>query len=467
MPGLYASLNNTVKALSAHSRAIEIAGKNLANVNNPAYARQRVIYGDRGTIQTPEGTESLGLEARSIQQLRDALLDKQVAREISLKTSFETEQQAYQRAQAALGQNIDRTTDSTGSATGVGAAIDDFFNSFETLAARPTDQGERQVLLQKGSILTDRLRQADNRLAQMQTNIDLGIASNVTEANRLLTAIADLNKQIGRFELNVPSSAVDLRDQRQARIEELAAILPVDTRDMGNGQLQVVVKDSSNADIIIVDQSAVNGTVAFTGTGLTAGLPATGVALSAGSIYGALSARNGAVQSLRSSLDLLARQFVTSVNGAYNPTAGTGDFFNATGLTAATIALQSGLTASSIKSSDGGAAGDNSIATAVALLASQKFSTSGGDSIDGTFSQYYSNTVSNLGQALNSANAKVADQTNIERLVRQQRESISSVSLDEEMADLVRFQRAFQASSRVFTVIDDLLDVVVNRLGRG
>ena len=465
MSGLYSSLNNTVKALGAQSRAIEIAGKNLANVNNPSYARQRVIFGDRGTVQTPQGAESLGLEAMGIQQLRDKLLDKQVMRETALKSSFESEQQNLQRAQAALSQGVS-STNASSSGSGVAGALDDLFNAFQSLAARPTDAGERQVLLQKAAILTDRLHQADGSLSQVQSDIDTVITGNVGDANRLLGSIAALNRQIGQYESTNPGAAVDLRDQRQAQLEKLAAILPVDAREDSSGQVQVVVKDATNADIVLVDKATVNGTVAFTGTGLTAGSPATAVALSSGSIYGGLTARDGAVQTLRSNLDLLARQLVTSVNAAYNPTAATGDFFTAAGTTAATISLQSGLTATNLKASDGGAAGDNSIATAVASLASQKFSTGSGDAIDGTYSQFFSTTVSNLGQALSSANARVDDQTNIAQLVQQQRDSLSSVSLAEEMSDLMRFQRAFQASSRVFTVLDDLLDTVVNRLGQ-
>jgi flagellar hook-associated protein 1 FlgK len=80
MAGLYASINATVQALSAHSRSIEITGKNLGNVNNTDYARQRVIYGDRGTVLTPQGAESLGLEALGVEQIRDGLLDRQVVR---------------------------------------------------------------------------------------------------------------------------------------------------------------------------------------------------------------------------------------------------------------------------------------------------------------------------------------------------------------------------------------------------
>jgi flagellar hook-associated protein 1 FlgK len=471
MAGLYASINSTVQALSAHSRSIEITGKNLGNVNNTDYSRQRVIYGDRGTVLTPQGAESLGLEALGVEQIRDALLDRQVVREIALKASYEGEQSGYQRAQASLGQNIDRSTsasDATAAgAAGLAGAIDDFFNAFQSFAARPTDDGERQTLIQKAAILTDRFQQADDRIAQVQADLDIEIATDVGEINELLAAIAELNSQIGRFEINAPGSAVDLRDQRQARIEELASRLPVEIRDTGTSQVQIVAKDGSGNDVVLVNLATVQGTVAFNGTQITAGIPATALGLSGGSIHGMLTARDGAIQTLRDDLDALASQLVTSVNAAYNPSGTTGNFFDPAGLAAASINLVSTLTAQNLKASDGGAAGDNTIARAIAALANTKFTTAGGDDIDGSFSSHFARTVSKLGQALASANSKADDQTNIERLVRSQRDSVSGVSLDEEMANLMKFQRAFQASSRVFTVLDDLLDVVVNQLGRG
>ncbi len=469
MSGLYSSINASVKAMTAHSRAIEIAGKNLANVNNPTYARQRVIYGDRGTVVTPTGAESLGLEALAVQQLRESLLDRQVMREIGLKSSFEAEQRGYQRAQAGLGQGIDRAAGAAQASglgdSGLAGAIDGFFNAFHGLAARPTDDGERQTLLQKAGILTDRFRLADTRLAQTQTDLDAEVNNDVAEVNRLLTTIAELNGQIGRFETNAPGTAIDLRDQRQARLEELAAKIPVEVRDTASGQVQIVAKDGGGADILLVDRTSVPGPVAFNGTQITGGSPSTAIALSSGSIKGALTARDGAIQTLRDDLDKLAQQFVTSVNAAYNPTGTTGDFFNAGGVTAGTIGVVSTITAATLKTSDGGPAGDNSVALAVAQLATTAFSVAGGDQIDGSFSGFFSKTVSKLGQALAGANSRVDDQSNIERLIRSQRDSVSGVSLDEEVADLMKFQRAFQASSRVFNVLDDLLDLVVNRLG--
>jgi flagellar hook-associated protein 1 FlgK len=474
MAGLFTTLNSSVMALNAHSRAIETAGKNLANVNNSSYARQRVVYGDRGTVITPEGAQSLGLEVLGIQSVRDALIDKQLMREIGLLSSYEAQQTAYQRAQAGLGQSIDGTTSvsasGSGASGGLSAALDDFFNAFQAVAAAPTDIGARQSLMQKAQILTDRFNETDSRITQVQSDIDTQIGSDVTNTNNLLSTIADLNAQIARVEIGHPGGAVDLRDQRQARLEELAAKLPIDVADTSDGQTIVSVKDGSGAAIVLVDHSSVTGPVTFTGTGLTAGATPTAVDLTRGSIYGALQARDTGVQGLRDNLDLLAQQLVTAVNGVYNPTATVGsDFFDPAGTTAGTIALQSGLTASGLVAGTSGAAGDNSIALAIANLATHAFSTTGtpADAIDGTLGQFYTSSASNFGQALSTANARVSDQTNVTNLVRGQRDAVSGVSLDEEMADLVKFQRAFQASSRVFSVVDDLLDTVVNRLGVG
>ena len=136
MSGLFSTLHASVQALNAQSRGLETAGKNLANVNNPNYARQRVLFGDRGTVMLPDGAQSLGLEALGIQQVRDALLDQQVLREVSLSAAISTEQKGYQRAQASLGESITSASAVSGAAnaTGLGAALSDFFNAFQSFA---------------------------------------------------------------------------------------------------------------------------------------------------------------------------------------------------------------------------------------------------------------------------------------------------------------------------------------------
>ena len=469
MSGLFASLSASVQALTAQSRALEISGKNLANVNNASYARQRIQFGDLGTVQTAQGPESMGLQALSVQQLRDALLDKQVMSESSLSSYYTTLQSAYQRAQASLGQTVSSSTAANASSTtdsGIGAALSDVFNAFQSFAASPTDTGLRQALLQKTSILSDRLQLTDSRLAQVQTDLNTQIAGDVTSTNGLLQQVADLNGQIGRFELGHPGSAVDLRDQRQAILEQLASKLPITSTEGPGGQVQVSAKDASGTPVVLVNLTSVTGPVTFSGTSFSAGSPATVLAPASGSMQGALAARDGAVQTLRNNLDQLAHQLVTSVNAAYNPTGTTGNFFDASGTTAATFRLDASVTATNLKASDGGAAGDNTVAQAIAQLANQQFSTASGDHIDGSFSGFYATSVGRIGQALAGAKSSVTTQSGVDQLVRSQRDSVSGVSLDEELANLQKYQRAFQASSRVFTIVDNLLDNVVNSLGR-
>jgi len=471
MSGLFGELNNTVKALTASSRSLELAGRNLANVNNASYSRQRVVYGDRGSVQTDIGVQSLGVEAIGIQQIRDSLLDAQVVRESSLQASYTAEQSAYQNAQANLGQSVDRsgavsTTGSTGSTNGIAQALSDFFNSFQSFAASPTDVGERQALVQKTGILTDGLNEADQRLTQLQSDLTSQAKSDVNDVNSTLSSIAELNGQIGRAEINQPGAAVDLRDQRQALVEHLATKISIETKADPSfaGEIQVYARDASNNPVQLINLATTTGPVTLSGSVISAGSPSTAIVLKGGSISGTLTARDGAVATLRTNLDKLSKQLVTTVNATYNPTGTTGNFFNAAGLTAGTIAVDSTLTATNLKASDGGAAGDNTIAQAVANLASHTFATPA-DSIDGTFGQYYSKTVTDLGQALTTATAHVTSQTSIATLVKSQRDSVSGVSLDEEMADLIKYQRAFQASSRIISILDQLLDTVVNRLG--
>ena len=467
---LFSSLSSGASALDAQSYALQIAGKNLANVNNTNYARERVVFGTGGMVQTAVGAVSFDLQAKSVTQLRGAFLDQQVSKEVSISSALQAEQQAMQRAEASLGESVSSTSDTSSTSaagTGLSAQLASFFNSFQSLAANPTDVGERQTLLQNSAILADKFQQTDTRLAQVQTDLDSQVKSDVSDTNTLLTTIAGLNGQIARFEANQPGSAVDLRDQREQAVEQLAAKISFETRPAtnGSGQIQVVAKDANGADVVLVDGVSVTNSVAFNGTALTAGTAATALGLDGGSIKGAIDARDGGIQSLRESLDSLANQLVTSVNAAYNPTGLTRNFFTAGGITAGTVSLDPSLTVANLKASDGGAAGDNTIALAVSNLANQSFSTAAGDAIDGTMTQFYSGTISSFGQDLAGLKSRVDNQTTVENLVRTQRDSVSGVNLDEETTDLMKYQRSFQATSHFISVIDGLLDLVVNRLG--
>ncbi|HEY1763285.1 MAG TPA: flagellar hook-associated protein FlgK [Opitutaceae bacterium] len=471
MPGLFTTLANTAQALQAQSVALGITSKNIANVNNPNYARQYVVFGNKGEVMTPQGEETLGLQALTVQQYTDPLLNQQVITQLGLTANDSSLQSWLQQAQASLGQNLTNastspsSTSTTTGDSGIAATLDNLINSFQALAAQPSDSGTRQSLIQQATTLTQTFQTVDGNLAQVQANSTSQISTDVTTANTLLSNIATINTQIAAAEANQPGSAVDLRDSREADLEQLAGIIPINVTEQSNGEDTVTTPDTSGNPVVLVQKGVAQGSLNYSAGVLTGGASATALGLGAGSIQGSITASTGPIQTLRNSLDSLADELVTAVNTAYNPTSAPGgDFFDPTKTTAGTISLASGLNATTLVAGSG-PAGDNSIAVAVAALANKTFSTSSGDSIDGTFSSYYASTVGSFGQSLATATTNLDDNQNIQTLFENQRSSISGVNMDEEMSNLVQFQQAYVASSETFNIINTLLGNEIQELG--
>lgn len=105
------------------------------------------------------------------------------------------------------------------------------------------------------------------------------------------------------------------------------------------------------------------------------------------------------------------------------------------------------------------------MALAVAAIGAHSFSSENGDAINGTLHGAIADMVSGTGASLRRTNEALEDQQVVARLLASQRASYSGVSLDEEMADLMKFQRAFQASARVMNTVDSMLELIVTRLG--
>jgi flagellar hook-associated protein 1 FlgK len=312
--------------------------------------------------------------------------------------------------------------------------------------------------------LTTQFNQIDQRLDDLKSSLDRSVQDDVASANQLLSDIAKLNDQINTTETSANGVANDLRDLRQQKIEDLAKFIKIDVTTGAHG----------SADISIAGTTMVSGQqVAETlqtydaGGGqilVRAATSATPLTLTGGSVQGTIDARDGAVASLRASVNALASQIIAEVNAVhaagFSMTGSTGaNFF--TGSNASDIHINGALLNDpSLLQVSGvaGAVGDNQVALALAQLADKKLPALSGQ----TFVQGYGQSVAALGQSLSSVNAQLSDQQVVENMLLQQRSSISGVSLDEEMTDLTKFQKAFAASARLITTVDEMLDTVVN-----
>jgi flagellar hook-associated protein 1 FlgK len=191
------------------------------------------------------------------------------------------------------------------------------------------------------------------------------------------------------------------------------------------------------------------------------------VTLAKGSIKGTLDARDSELTTLVGDLDTLASELINQVNTLHSPGialdgASTGEVFfsgsNASDISLNTVLRQD---PSRIQASATGDPGDNGVALALAKLANQPQT----GLANLRFVERYNQTIANLGQALSNTNTQIQDQDAVNRMLLRQRDSIGGVSIDEEMSNMVVFQRAFQASARMISTLDELLQSVIN-LGR-
>lgn len=470
MPGLFGTLNLGARALQTQRTGVEIAGQNLANVNNPAYARQRVAISTSTAVDSGIGPQGTGSEAVRIVQIRSALIDGQIVSEGSVRGSLEAQQAGLQHAQASLGEVLDQIS---GGASGTGAGstghgisggLSDLFGSFQTLSGDPRTLATRQSVISRAGDLTDRLREVDRRLGGVLDSLDQSVQTDVNSANALLEDVAQLNAQITRAEAAGNGQANDLRDSRQQKLEELGKFARIDVREGDSGALTVSIAGTT----FVEGGETVEGLEAYRPDNagrLFLRASESGVALTptGGSIQGAMDARDGAVTSLRRDINSMAATLITRVNEVYQQgvdlNGGTGAVFFE-GTNAGDIRVSAPLVADPSKlqiSGVAGAAGNNAIALALVRLGHDPVDELGNQ----TFIQRHGQTVSALGEALSSVNASLEDQNIVGAMLQKQRDSVSGVSLDEEMTDLTRYQKAFAASARLITVVDQMLDDVI------
>ncbi|MFA6545367.1 MAG: flagellar hook-associated protein FlgK [Limisphaerales bacterium] len=471
MLGLFGALNMGTRALQTQRQGVEVAGHNLANVNNPVYARQRISISSTSGPDANLGSQGAGADVASIQRLRSQVLDNQIVAEDSVQGSLNAQQKALEYAQADMGQQIDRLAsgaEGASAAQGVGGAhslssgLSELFSAFQSLSTDPSSVTERQVVVMKAANLATQFSQADDRLARLSASLDDSVKTDVSSANELLSEIARLNDLIRKSELNLPGSANDLRDTRQMKIESLAGLVKVDAAEDASGMSisingTTMLTGSTVLETLATYQPATGGLLVQTASG-------TPLALTGGSIEGTITARDGAIASLHKDVNDLASVLITEVNALHQPgfslSGSTGAKFF-TGSNATDIQVNSTIAANPTLiqvAGVAGAAGDNTVAVALGQLSTRTHPALNGQ----TLNEYYASSIASIGQSLSTLDNQVADQNVVDQMLSQQRDSVSGVSLDEEMTDMVRFQKAFEASARLISTISDMLDIVVN-----
>jgi flagellar hook-associated protein 1 len=451
-------------SLAIQQEEMTISGQNLANVNNPAYADETLDVSEATPLQTPIGEEGTGAQMTGISESRNPLLDSQIQAEASVTGSLNAQQSNLQNAESYLDEQITSTSSSVtpDSPNGLAANLSNLFDSFQSLSTDPSNISSRQTAVESAQQVAAQFNQVSTQLSTVQGDLNTSVQNDVASANQDLSSIASLNQQIVEAQAS-GGSADQLVDQREQTLESLAGLANISTTAQANGAVNVSIGgvpmvsgvnvadslqtyDSGNGNLLVQDQ---NG-----------GQPIT---LTGGSIEGEITARDGALASLQSGLNTLASQLITQVNtiysAGYDLNGNTGqDLF--TGTNASNIGVNSNVVTDPSQfqaSGTAGAAGNNTVALALAQLGNQNVTGLNNQ----TFSANYAQTVSNLGNSISSVNDQLNNSQAVTQMLTNDRASASGVSLDGEMTNLIQYQKAYEASAELITTLNEMLQTVV------
>lgn len=497
MVNLNASLYTGFSGIQSAQTGLNVIGNNIANINTVGYSRQSVLTVERGVSRTGNIVIGSGSTVDMISSARETLTDNLLTRQ--------TGRHAYQE-QLASGLNELEALMAESDNTGIASALSDFFSSVEAATLRPGDIGTRQELLSQADALASEIRSRDGDLFDQQQLVNQDLADLVAQVNEITLRIESLNRKIA----GQVDPAQDLIDQRYAEINRLSELVGVETHTLSNNMIQVNLAGPNTILIgrelrntLEVAPNAGNGgfydiVVDTKGTDTVVTSQITG-----GKLGAKLRLRDTEIQGVRDKLDLLAAGLIiqtntvhqtgTDLNGNTNLRFFDPDNTTVLGATAigtidpdryrgiaGSIRLSSDLEdplnpgvfdPTRVALSATGSVGDNGVARAMANLRTNTslvdLDRDGDPSNDGsvTFEKFHNLTLSDLGRSTRNGNDGLDTQTALLEQANERREQVSGVSLDEEALNLSQFQRAFEASSRYLSVVNQLTAEILSRLG--
>lgn len=469
--------------LFTSERALNITGHNISNLNTPGYVRQQAIIAD-AHYQVVQGKDRLfqygiGSNVQQIRQIRNRFLDIMYRKESMSFGYWEARLKTVQDLEAILGDPIGE---------GLQGIMNQFWDSWQELSKEPESLTIRAIVRQRAETLVNTINHIGEQLDKLQKDLVAEISVRISEINKITSEIAKLNATIYKYE-STGGTANDFRDQRNILADRLARLANADIEETAEGQFYVtiggysVVNREKSRELYMETSAGGISLPTVKISGLEVVLP-----LESGTLKGLMDSIDRAgetgdditssiisVCKTREMLNTLVGTMAEKINDlhksgkTFKQPPGDGDNFfvpinDGNPIALGNIKLNSNLEdLNNIVASASGKSGDNIIALQIANLRHEPLiaDETGMLSMD----EYYQTIISKIGQCGMQALSVVENQDNLLRAAETKRDALSGVSLDEELTHMMRFKFAYDASSRAFNVIDELVKTIIERMG--
>ncbi|XQY91518.1 flagellar hook-associated protein FlgK [Metabacillus sp. HB246100] len=522
MTSTFFGLEIAKRGMFTQQSALSTTAHNIANANTPGYTRQRVNF-----VQTEAyppvsknspvipGQLGTGVEAGTVERVRESFLDVQYRNENNKVGYWENRANALEKMEEIMNEP---------SETGLSVTMDRFWQSLQDLALDPTNAGARSVVRERGIALAETFNYLSSSLTSVQSDLKNELNVSIKEINSLATQINNINKQISQIEPHgyIPN---DLYDERDRLIDQLSTLTNIKvTYTPSGGNPSKIAEGSVTIELLDeLDNTTSLGTlvdgIAKTTNSMQVGYHTTNglvenISIGANTIdimnfnntgkisslidsYGytfdntGTQVEQGVYPEMLLKLDTMAYEFATRFNEehqkGYNITdykAGSKvkniDFFTPlAGLVPAPPASPKGAAGLISISKDIEDSTDN---IAAALLDSSGNITIGNSQnainlanvktslfVIGTetttLQNYFEGIIGGMAVDTQEAERLTINSQTLRDAVDTRRQSVSAVSLDEEMTNMIQFQHAYNASARMITLQDEVLDRIINGMG--
>lgn len=455
MYSTFLGLETARRGLATARNGMDVTGHNVANASTTGYTRQRAdqVASDPYTVPSlgkpvTAGQLGTGVTVEQIERIRDNFLDGQIRTETSKLGNWQAQNDALSEIETIFTEPSDN---------GLSTLMSNFFSSWQELSKNAESSPLRTTVVQNAVSLANGFKHTYTQLETVKDNLNQLMTIDINDINSKAQQIADLNTQI----VNIKAAGDqpnDLMDKRDLLLDDLSKLTNYTVTDHGNGSISIDIGSFNLVDGLTQSVGS------FSSTDLT------------NVTDGALNGINQALtklQSYEADLNTLAANLIKTVNDAHtggidlNGNAGE-IFFGSNASTASTDAsdiavnpdIQNDVNLVAAADSSDPSPGNGTNALAIADLQSTLIS--GLSNV--TFSDYYKNLIARLGVDSQESDRMVSNQQALVDQLTNRKDSISGVSLDEEMTNLMQYQYAYQGAARVVTILDSMLDTLINKM---
>jgi flagellar hook-associated protein 1 FlgK len=469
--GIQHLLNVGSESLVNSRLGIEVTGHNISNAQTPGFSRQRTEMEPNHPATYGSLVLGQGAKVARIARAHNDYLEDALRRETQNHGRAEAFEHNMSRLQGYFNPDLTAT---------VRTRMDSFFNALRDFASMPEEPATRINLLENANSLTRTINVAHSSVESLQNDITQELAVNCDIASQKLKEVATLNREILAMQMGDETRPHDLEDRRDLALAELSEFIDVqmykDDRGLytvrgAGGQLLVEGIFSAELRVDFASDDKVPQIVCSDFGNTKATVVTKNFRL--GKIAGMLEVRDKYAQQVRNSLNEIAYNFGSKFNEIHRMGFGRGEFSEVNGrnffegiynpdlepaqqLSVSTLiqqdpnAIASGATAMT--------PGDNLIANELIRVVNQPLFSDG----TATTSMFYDNFVASLGSATMTAKNELKASKIVKANVQTQKEQISGVSLDEEAANMLKYQHLFTASSKIITAADEMFKTLLD-----